>query len=173
MAVSWPWGRGPAPPPPAAAAPAGGGGGGAGAPPTAMKLPSVGSNGTQRFIITVFTRALSQIDRVHTTPSYLSKIHLNIIHLPTSWSSWWSLSFWLSHRNTICIPLCLQSCYMSCLSHPPRLGHSDYTWRRAQVMKLLIMQFPPTSTHLISLRSSMPETKFHTRTKSQAKIIVL
>jgi hypothetical protein len=30
---------------------------------------------------------LSQISRVHTTPSYLSKIEFNIIHPPTSWSS--------------------------------------------------------------------------------------
>jgi hypothetical protein len=30
---------------------------------------------------------LSQINPVHTTPSYLSKIHYNIIHPPTSWSS--------------------------------------------------------------------------------------
>jgi hypothetical protein len=30
---------------------------------------------------------LSQINPVHTTPSYLSKIHFNIVHSPTSWSS--------------------------------------------------------------------------------------
>jgi hypothetical protein len=30
---------------------------------------------------------LSQIDPVHTTPSYLHNIHFNIIHSPTSWSS--------------------------------------------------------------------------------------
>jgi hypothetical protein len=30
---------------------------------------------------------LSQIDRVHTIPSYLSKIYFNIVHSPTSWSS--------------------------------------------------------------------------------------
>jgi hypothetical protein len=37
----------------------------------------------------VFTRVLilSQINPVHTTPSYLSKIHVNIIHPPTSWPS--------------------------------------------------------------------------------------
>jgi hypothetical protein len=29
---------------------------------------------------------LSQIGPVHISPSYLSKIHVNIIHLPTSWS---------------------------------------------------------------------------------------
>jgi hypothetical protein len=31
-------------------------------------------------------------------PSYHYKIPLNVIHPPTSWSSWWSLSFWLSHQ---------------------------------------------------------------------------
>jgi hypothetical protein len=31
-------------------------------------------------------------------PSYLSKIHFNIIHPPTSLSSYSSLSFWLSHQ---------------------------------------------------------------------------
>jgi hypothetical protein len=35
----------------------------------------------------------------------LSKIHFNIIHPPTPWSSQQSLSFWLSHQCPICIPL--------------------------------------------------------------------
>jgi hypothetical protein len=30
---------------------------------------------------------LSQINPIHTTPSYLSKIHFNIVHLPMSWPS--------------------------------------------------------------------------------------
>jgi hypothetical protein len=30
---------------------------------------------------------LSQIDPVHTTPSYLSKIHFKIVHPPTPWCS--------------------------------------------------------------------------------------
>jgi hypothetical protein len=34
---------------------------------------------------------LSQINPVHTIPSYLSRIHLNIVHPPTSWSSQWFL----------------------------------------------------------------------------------
>jgi hypothetical protein len=42
------------------------------------------------------------------------------------------------------------SCYISCPSHPPLLDHSNYTWRRVQVVKLLIMQFSPTFRHLIS-----------------------
>jgi hypothetical protein len=33
---------------------------------------------------------------------------------------------------------------MPCPSHPPWLDHSNYTWRRVQVMKLLIMQFSPS-----------------------------
>jgi hypothetical protein len=33
---------------------------------------------------------LCQINPVHTIPTYLSKIHFNIIHPPTPWSSQWS-----------------------------------------------------------------------------------
>jgi hypothetical protein len=29
------------------------------------------------------------------------------------------------------------SCYMPCIPHPPWLDHSNYTWRRVQVMKFL------------------------------------
>jgi hypothetical protein len=47
---------------------------------------------------------LSQFDPVPTIPSHLSKIHFNIFHPPTSWSSQWALSFWLSHQYPICIP---------------------------------------------------------------------
>jgi hypothetical protein len=48
---------------------------------------------------------LSQVNRVHTTPSSLSKIRFNIILPPRSRSFWWSLSFWLSHQNSIRIPV--------------------------------------------------------------------
>jgi hypothetical protein len=44
---------------------------------------------------------LSHIDRIPTIPSYLTKIHINIVHPPTSWSSQWSLSFWISHQYYI------------------------------------------------------------------------
>jgi hypothetical protein len=47
---------------------------------------------------------LSHINPIHTIPSYLSKIHFNIEHPPTSWSSQWSPSFRLSHQYPICIP---------------------------------------------------------------------
>jgi hypothetical protein len=61
---------------------------------------------------------LNQINPIHTIPSYLSKIHFNIVHSPTSWSSQWSLSFWISHQYPICIPLLPHSCYMPCPSDP-------------------------------------------------------
>jgi hypothetical protein len=32
---------------------------------------------------------------------------------------------------------------MPCTSHPHWFDHSNYIWRRVQVMKLLIMQFSP------------------------------
>jgi hypothetical protein len=45
------------------------------------------------------------------------------------------------------------SCYIPCLSHPPWLDHSNYVLRGVQVMKLLVMQFPPVSRNFIPLRS--------------------
>jgi hypothetical protein len=68
-----------------------------------------------------------------------------------SWSSQLALIFWLSHQYSICIPLLPHSCYMPCPSHPPWLDHSNYIWRRVQVMKLLIMQFSSTSCHFIQM----------------------
>jgi hypothetical protein len=48
------------------------------------------------------------------------------------------------------------SCYMARPSHPPRLSYSNYTWRKVQITKLLVMQFSPFSRHLIPLRSKHP-----------------
>jgi hypothetical protein len=42
---------------------------------------------------------------------------------------------------------------MTSPSHPPRLDYSNYTWRRVQIMKLLVMQLSPFSRHLIPPRS--------------------
>jgi hypothetical protein len=38
---------------------------------------------------------------------------------------------------------------MPCPFHPS-FDHSNYVWRGVRVMKLLIMQFSPTSCHFIS-----------------------
>jgi hypothetical protein len=53
----------------------------------------------------------------------------------------------ISHMHP-CFPP--HSSYMPCPSHPPWLHHSNYTWRRVQVMKLLIIQFSPTSYNPIT-----------------------
>jgi hypothetical protein len=83
----------------------------------------------------------------------------------------------------ICIPLSPHSCYMPYPSHPPWFDHSNYTWRRVQVMKLLIMQLlqPPVISSLFGdffrhrpertcpvHTSHIPSTKSH----SQIKIIL-
>jgi hypothetical protein len=62
---------------------------------------------------------LSQIDPIHTIPSYIPKIQFNIVHTHTSWSSQWSLTFWISHQYSICITLLPHLYYMPCPSHPP------------------------------------------------------
>jgi hypothetical protein len=55
----------------------------------------------------------------------------------------------LSHQYFVCIPLTSHSCYMTCPSLSPLLDHSNYTWRRVQVTKLLIMHFSPICHHFI------------------------
>jgi hypothetical protein len=40
---------------------------------------------------------------------------------------------------------------MSRQPHPPRLYNSNYTWRRVQIMRLLVMQLSPPSRHSIPL----------------------
>jgi hypothetical protein len=55
--------------------------------------------------------------------------------------------------------LSFHACFIPCSSRPPWLHHSNYIWRKVQFMKLLIMQFSPTSYHFIPLRSKYsPQT---------------
>jgi hypothetical protein len=79
---------------------------------------------------------LRQRNPVHTSPSFFSEIHSNIMLSPTFRSFTWSLSFWLG-----CTPVLCHTCYISCPSHLLQPNHFNYIWRRIQVMKLLIMQF--------------------------------
>jgi hypothetical protein len=81
------------------------------------------------------------------------KIHLNIINPTTSWvflAASFSLAFPPTTYTRTSFP---HSCYMPHPSHPPRLDYSNYTWRRVQITKLLVMQFihsSVTSSHFSS-----------------------
>jgi hypothetical protein len=99
------------------------------------------------------TLILSHMNQHYTTPSCSSKIYFNIIFPPTSRSSKWSLSFWISHQNRMCIPLLPHVCYIPVLSHPPWLDHSNYIWWRVQIMKFIIVQFSPAFYCFIPLWS--------------------
>jgi hypothetical protein len=50
---------------------------------------------------------------------------------------------------------------MPCPSHPPWLDRSNYTWRRVQVMKFLIMQFSPIAYDLIPFHSTYFLQHYH------------
>jgi hypothetical protein len=68
------------------------------------------------------------LDRVHVAVAWerADQICYNIIHAPTSFSSYWSLSFWLSHQNLICMSLRPRACCMPCPSHSSLLDHYSY-----------------------------------------------
>jgi hypothetical protein len=82
-------------------------------------------------------------------------------------------SFFLLALLPIHVPFLPHLRYMSRPPQPPRLYNSVYTWRRVQIMQLLVMQFSPSSYHFIrlwskqtpSLYSSMSETKFRAHTE--------
>jgi hypothetical protein len=121
---------------------------------------------------------LNHIYPIHITPFCLSKKPFNIVLQTTSRSFQSANSFWLSHQYPIRIPLRAHACYMPCPSHPPWRDRCNSSWDRVQLMKRLIMQFPPTSRHFIWLLSkyspwhlvlkrSQSETMLHTHTKRQ------
>jgi hypothetical protein len=90
---------------------------------------------------------LSQINPVHATKCHVCMILLILfIHLCLGltsclFPSGFPIIFYMHSSSS-----------MLCPSHPPWFNNSNYTWRRVQVMKLLIMQFSPTSCQFIPLR---------------------
>jgi hypothetical protein len=92
---------------------------------------------------------VSQINPVHTTPSYLSKIHFNIPnHLRLVLPSGLFPSGLPTNILQVYAHLFAPFVLHALPSHPLWLDHSNYTWRRVQVMKFLIMHFSPISRHI-------------------------
>jgi hypothetical protein len=90
---------------------------------------------------------LSEFDPFPTIPSYLYKIHFNIVHPPTSWSSLRSLSIWLSLQYPTCIPRLSNSFYMPCLSHPP---FRFYQQQISVIIVNLFLLFSSQLTYLLT-----------------------
>jgi hypothetical protein len=77
---------------------------------------------------------LNQIDPVHFIPSYLRSILILSTHLQFGLPSILLLTAFPTN-----ILYSFFFFFFFCPSHPPWLGHSNYTWRRVQVTKLLTM----------------------------------
>jgi hypothetical protein len=119
--------------------------------------------GTRRFY-TEFTRAfhlfLSWARPIQSTsPHPNSKISILILstHLRLA------LPSGIFPTNNLHALLFPHSGYMPGPRHSPWLDYSNYTWRRVQITKLLIMQLSPLSRHLISLRFKYPPRKIKVR----------
>jgi hypothetical protein len=131
---------------------------------------------------------LSQINSVHITASYRSRIHFNIIHPNTSWSSYRSLSFWLSHQYPTLsymyssLQFVVQALPFSSLTRSFCLylaGSTIYEAPQYAVFSnllspqlSLVQIFSPApcyQTTSVYISPAISETKFHTHTEPQAK----
>lgn len=57
------------------------------------------------------------------------------------------------HQNPVWIPRLPHVCYMPCSYHLSQLDHSIYIWQRVKFMKLLVIQFSPSSYYFVPLWS--------------------
>jgi hypothetical protein len=105
---------------------------------------------------------LRQIDPVHTIPSYLRcnlilSTHLDLVFRVVSFLLAFPPICYMHSAST-------HSCYMPCPSHPPSLDHSNYTWRRVQVMKLLKATFPYLQCDIMCDLSNLENVAYRNNT---------
>jgi hypothetical protein len=95
----------------------------------------------------------SQLNHIHTIPSHPTSLR-SILILPTHLRLGLLTCFFPSAfpTNNLYAFLFFPFVLLAVPVLPSLTWSFDYTWRRGQVMKLLIMQFSPTSRHFISLR---------------------
>jgi hypothetical protein len=164
--------------------------GGAANSAATQEFPSI--YGTRRFI-TLFTRALhwslSWVRAIQYIPSHPISLR-PILILSTHLRLYFPSGLFPSGFSTNILYAFLFSafCYLPCPSHTLWLDRSNYIRGRVQVMKLLICSFlpPPVTSSLFgplillrtlfsrtpNLCSLMSETKFHTHTEPQAKLLL-
>jgi hypothetical protein len=96
--------------------------------------------------------------------SYFPKIHSNIILLPTSRSSKWSLSFKFSDQILAFTSHLYRACYMSLPYHPLPFHHLNNIWSSLKLWSSSLCSFlqlptPAYSTYFSCFVSSLCETK--------------
>ena len=96
---------------------------------------------------------LIKINPVHILPSYIFKIHFNIILPSTATSSKSSLLLGVFLKAPCIISLLFNACHMPCQHSSSWFDNPGSIYRRARSIKHLVMGYPANSYCVLPLRS--------------------